>query len=155
MIPIQCSPPCHCFHFSTFINYDKTNKLIKYFFLFAAFLSAADDVNAEISTTTLSTPLNETTVTKSAEIENLSAENASVEGSKPPRLFPIDDEKIVPKNDTALKILQEISSKSSEVNLIRHARQLFSVSSPSCSLVKKDNSRCKHISCAVNDESLP
>lgn len=56
--------------------------------------------------------------TKSAEID--SYENASVEGSNsadtlPPKVFPTDDEKILPTNETALRILQQVSSQTSEV----------------------------------------
>jgi len=46
-----------------------------------------------------------------------SSENASVEGSTdtmPPLVFPADDAKLSPKNETALKILQKESAKSEE-----------------------------------------
>jgi hypothetical protein len=71
------------------------------------------------------------------------SENASVEGkastdAMPPLLFPTDEEKILPKNETALKILQSVSSQnanSSEVMIVK----LFHEVSPSPIWLKNIN----------------
>lgn len=105
-------------------------------FLFAALLSAAeipltDEQKSEAILSTSSSleatsTVNETIVTTQAVEKSTpsslesSSENASVEDSsptdtRPPLVFPADEDKLTPKNDTALKILQKISAQSSEV----------------------------------------
>lgn len=61
------------------------------------------------------------TVTKKPDDNSSSSENASVEGSSdtlPPFEFPLDDDKTLPKNDTALRILQSVSSQSKSIEVI-------------------------------------
>jgi hypothetical protein len=102
-----------------------------YFHLFAVLLSAAnvplsDEKNTTETAATTPTTQNITVAvepTKSAEIQIDSYENASVEGSDsadtlPPKVFPTDEEKILPTNETALKILQKVSSQTSEVSRV-------------------------------------
>lgn len=97
-------------------------------FLFTVFLSAAEipqsDVqkSEEVSPTLATTlsPTNKTDLSQTTKADEASkvSENASVESTDtlPPLEFPSDE--ISPKNDTALKILQSVSSqtvKASEV----------------------------------------
>lgn len=99
---------------------------------FTAFLSAAEipisdeqksaEIKSTLSSLEVSSKANETVV-MSQSVESTSSnssENASVEGSSPsdtlpPLVFPAEEDKFLPKNDTALKILQEVSGKPLEV----------------------------------------
>lgn len=112
-------------------KHTEADKKTTFAFLFTALLSAqeiplSDKLSQEIEITPELVSASNETISKDETTTFLapgnSSENASIEESgadtMPPRLFPSDEEKILPGNDTILKILQNSSSqgvKSSEV----------------------------------------
>lgn len=110
----------------------------------------SDEAAPTSSPSPIDVAANETATTKSSESQ--SSENASVEGSgssdtMPPLVFPLDDDKILPKNDTALKILQSQSvssksAKSSEVIVLSRILESYAhMAHENDNLFRKYNSR--------------
>lgn len=138
-----------------------------FFFLFAVFLSAAEvplshKVSQDIEITPAMVSSENKTITTD-ELTTLTStlaplnvsENASIEGSGdetlPPLVFPADEGKLLPGNETLLKILQNSSSQGMKSSEVIDFTRNFRVEFLRVHLARKcDNKRRKTSSHAVN-----